>query len=182
MMISPIAAALMWKQMLSSEWGIINFFIKSLGFEPVSFLVNARAALVSLAIIDIWQFTPFVFLILLSGLSSLSTEVFSAAKIDGASRWQTFRHVTFPLLTPFFLIALLLRTVDAFRVYDIVYVTTTGGPGIATETFSLNIYKIAFKILDVGYAAAVSMIMSWIAIIAITIYVRILRKNAKLQG
>jgi multiple sugar transport system permease protein len=110
-------------------------------------------------LVDIWEWTPFMFLILLAGLQSLPLDPYEAARVDGASRTQAFRHITFPLLTPAILIAVLLRLMDTLRIFDQVFVMTGGGPANATETLSLYIYQSGFRFFKVGYATAMSFVL-----------------------
>src|SRR5439155_553801 len=110
-------------------------------------------------LVDLWEWTPFVFLILLAGLTALPQEPYEAAEIDGASPWQQFRDITLPLLRPAILVAVLLRTMDCLRLFDSVYILTRGGPGNATETISYFIYRTAFENFDLGYASAISFVV-----------------------
>ena len=134
-------------------------------------------ALPSVILVDIWQWTPFMFLILLAGLQAIPQEPYEAAMIDGASAWQTFRDITLPLLKPAILIALLLRTMDLLRIFDQVFILTQGGPGFATETISLYIYKTAFRFFDFGYAAAMSFVLLILVNFISIGYIRFLRRQ-----
>jgi multiple sugar transport system permease protein len=136
---------------------------------------SPRLAMFSIIAVDVWQWTPFMFLILLAGLQAIPQEPYEAALIDGSSSWQTFRHVTLPLLKPAILVALLLRTMDLLRVFDQVFILTEGGPGFATETLSLYIYRTAFRFSDFGYAAAMSFVLLLITNIISAFYIRILQ-------
>jgi multiple sugar transport system permease protein len=133
-----------------------------------------RLAILFVIAIDVWQWTPFAFLVLLAGLLAISQEPYEAALIDGSSRWQTFRHVTLPLLKPAILIVLLLRTMDLLRVFDQIFILTEGGPGFATETISLYIYRTAFRFFDFGYAAAMSFVLLALTNVISVIYIRFL--------
>ena len=129
----------------------------------------------SVIIADIWQWTPFMFLILLAGLQAFPQEPYEAALIDGSNHWQTFRYVTLPLLKPAILIALLLRTMDLLRVFDHIFILTEGGPGFATETVSLYIYRTAFRFSNFGYAAAMSFVLLAITNVISLGYIRVLQ-------
>ena len=129
----------------------------------------------SVIIADVWQWTPFVFLILLAGLQAIPREPYEAAVIDGSSAWQTFRYVTLPLLRPAILIVLLLRTMDLLRVFDHIFILTEGGPGFATEMLSLYIYRTAFRFSNFGYAASMSFVMLLITNVISMGYMRMLQ-------
>jgi multiple sugar transport system permease protein len=161
MMIPPVVVGVVWRLMLNADFGAINGTLKSLGIntEVLTWTASPKLALASVIAVDIWQWTPFMFLVLLAGLQAIPQEPYEAAKIDGASTWQTFRHVTLPLLKPAILVALLLRTMDLLRVFDQIFILTEGGPGFATETVSLYIYRAAFRFFDFGYAAAMSFVL-----------------------
>ena len=131
--------------------------------------------MLSVIAVDVWQWTPFVFLVLLAGLQAIPQEPYEAALIDGSSRWQTFRHVTLPLLKPAILIVLLLRTMDLLRVFDQIFILTEGGPGFATETISLYIYRTAFRFFDFGYAAAMSFVLLALTNVVSAIYIKFLQ-------
>jgi len=151
--------------------------VKGYGFntEALTWTASPRLALFSVIVVDIWQWTPFVFLVLLAGLQAIPQEPYEAAKIDGSSQWQTFRYVTLPLLKPAILIALLLRTMDLLRVFDQIFILTEGGPGFATETISLYIYRAAFRFFDFGYAAAMSFVLLAITNVISVVYIRFLQ-------
>lgn len=159
MLLSPIVVAIGWRLLYDTSFGVINGVLAPLGVPPVPWLSSPRLALVSLVLVDVWQWTPFVFLILLAGLAALPEEPYEAARIDGASSWRQFRDITLPLLKPAILIALLLRTMDSLRLFDNVYILTRGGPGNATETLSYFIYRTAFESFDLGYASAISFVV-----------------------
>jgi multiple sugar transport system permease protein len=141
----------------------------------LTWIASPRWALVSVILVDVWQWTPFMFLILLAGLQAIPQEPYEAAMIDGSSPWQTFRHVTLPLLKPAILIALLLRTMDLLRIFDQIFILTQGGPGFATETISLYIYKTAFRFGDFGYAAAMSFVLLLITNVISFGFIRLLK-------
>src|SRR5262245_33336176 len=161
MMLPTVVVGVVWRLMLNPNFGSINGTLKGFGFdsEALTWTASPRLALFSVIVVDIWQWTPFVFLVLLAGLQAIPQEPYEAAKIDGSSRWQTFRYVTLPLLKPAILIALLLRTMDLLRVFDQIFILTEGGPGFATETISLYIYRTAFRFSNFGYAAAMSFVL-----------------------
>ncbi|NJN98577.1 MAG: sugar ABC transporter permease [Anaerolineales bacterium] len=172
--LAPIVVGLLWRFMLGTEYGLINNVITLVGLPRTDFLSNTRVALIVIALVDVWQWTPFMFLILLAGVQALPLEPFEAAAIDGASRWQTLRYITLPLLRYPILVALLLRTIDAFRVYDLIFMMTRGGPINVTDTLSWHIYNIGFRNFNMSYASALSWIMLIIVTIVVSIFVRLL--------
>lgn len=171
-MVMPIVTGLVWFYLFNQRYGTINWFLGLLGIQPIAWLTNEALALPSLIIADVWQWTPFVMLVLLAGLQSLPEYVYEAAQIDGLSRWQTFQRVTIPLLMPVMLIIVLLRIMDAFKLFDLVYQMTTGGPAGVTETMSYYIYIQAFQFFDLGYAATLAILMLVVIIIISQIFVR----------
>lgn len=171
---APVVVGLLWRFMLSTEAGIINYVVSMMGFDRTDFLSNTTLALPVIALVDIWQWTPFMFLILLAGIQALPHEPFEAAAIDGASTWQTLVHITLPMLRYPILVAVLLRTIDAFRVYDLIYMMTRGGPIDATDTLSWSIYNDGFRIFNMGYASALSWMMLIIVTIVVTVFIRLI--------
>ena len=179
MMLPPVVAGVVWRLMLNPNFGAINGTLKTLGVntEQLTWTASPRLAFLSVIAVDVWQWTPFVFLVLLAGLQAIPQEPYEAAALDGASGWQTFRHVTLPLLKPAILIALLLRTMDLLRVFDQIFILTEGGPGFATETVSLYIYRTAFRFGDFGYAAAMSFVLLLVTNAVSLLYIRLLQRQ-----
>ena len=155
-LVPPVAIGSMWKLMYNYDFGILNQIAVALGFEPVNWLGSTSVALLSVIIVDIWHWVPFVFLILFAAVEGLPVEVYEAARIDGATGWQTFRHITLPLLTPALMVAVTFRSILAFKAFDEVYLLTSGGPGTSTELISLHIYKVFFEQNQLGYGALLS--------------------------
>ena len=176
--ITPIAATFTFRLMFNPSLGVFNYFMKSLGFPPQAWLASPSTALFSLIVVDTWQWTPFILLICLGGLASLPNEPFEAAKVDGASNWQIFTKITIPMLYPFIGLALLFRSIDAFKTFDIIYVLTSGGPGILTRTLNLYAFKHGIEFLSMGYAGSIAIIMLIITIVVAQIF---LRKNNLLK-
>jgi multiple sugar transport system permease protein len=179
MMVPSILVGLMWLFMYKRDFGIINYLLGLLNINPIAWLSTSWNSMAGIIIADIWQWTPFMFLLLLAGLRSLPTEIFESARIDGASSLQIFRHVTLPLLRPFIAIALIIRSMDAFREFDKIFQLTGGGPGIATETISLFIYRNGLRYFKMGYAAALSYLTLIIIITVSTLYVRFLQRKGE---
>ncbi len=157
MMITPIAVGLIWRLLLHPDLGIINYLISLVGITPKPWLGLESTALPTLMLIDAWQWTPFLMILLYAGLISLPVETTEAAVIDGANVWQQFRYVTLPMMRNVIVIAVTIRLIDSLRAYDLVYMMTRGGPGTSTETFSYYVFRLAFTGLNLGQAAAVSL-------------------------
>jgi ABC-type sugar transport system permease subunit len=160
--IPTVVAALLWRFMFEGErWGVIWFI------DPV-------AAWLPLILADVWKSTPFVAILLLAGLQNIDPSLYEAARIDGATAWRQFRHVTLPLLKPALLVALIFRTLDAFRVFDLVYVMTGGGPGTSTEPISLYAFEALLQDLRFGYGSALSVLVFLITFGLALLYIRML--------
>jgi multiple sugar transport system permease protein len=176
MMLSPIVVGLFWKFMLDAQFGVINSMLGSLGLGQVEWLTRQRTALLSLVVVDTWQWTPFVMLIALAGLTAVPKYLYEAASIDRASEWFRFRYITLPLVWPLLLIAVMFRAIEAFRLFDLVYILTSGGPGVSTETLSFHVYKVAFLGFNTGTASAYGILMVLVVIVLAQIYLRYLNK------
>ena len=176
MMLPAVVVGVVWRLMLNPNFGAINGTLKQIGIntESLTWTASPKLAMLSVIAVDVWQWTPFVFLVLLAGLQAIPQEPYEAALIDGSSRWQTFWHVTLPLLKPSILIVLLLRTMDLLRVFVQIFILTEGGPGFATETISLYIYRTAFRFFDFGYAAAMSFVLLALTNVISAIYIKFL--------
>jgi multiple sugar transport system permease protein len=173
MMMSMAIVGMFWRLLWNPGWGIINYM---LGLGDFSWLANPRWALVAVAITDIWMWAPFTMLLALAGLSAIPQYLYEAAEIDRASWWFKFRRITLPLVMPLLLIALIFRTMEAFKMFDIAFVMTGGGPGTSTELIAVNLYRLAFNQWNTGRASAFAYIIL-IMIIAITnIYIKYLNK------
>jgi multiple sugar transport system permease protein len=177
MMLPTVVVGVVWRLLLHPNFGAINGTLKQIGIntETLTWTAAPRLAFLAVIAVDVWQWTPFVFLVLLAGLQASPQEPYEAALIDGSSRWQTFRHVTLPLLKPAILIVLLLRTMDLLRVFDQIFILTEGGPGFATEMISLYIYRTAFRFFDFGYAAAMSFVLLALTNVISVVYIKLLQ-------
>jgi multiple sugar transport system permease protein len=169
LLINPVVVGLMWRMLLHSELGIVNYVIGLVGFDPVNWLGNPRTAFWTVVLVDIWHQVSFMVILLLAGLSSLPREPYEAARMDGASSLLCFFHITLPLMRPVIIIALLLRFIFAIKTFDIIYIMTKGGPGVATDLVSYFIYRAAFFGLDIGLASAMSVALL-LLILALTSY------------
>lgn len=175
MLMPPITVGTIWRLLLHPELGIINYFFGQLGLPQPAWLGDPRLAMITIILVDIWHETSFILLILLAGLTSLPDELYEAAMIDGANSIQQFRFLTIPLMMPTILVAVLIRMIAALKTYDLVYILTRGGPGIATETISYYIYRVAFVFLDMGKSAAMSFLLLVVIIGLTLILMRIMR-------
>ena len=160
MIVTPVVVGLMWRLLYNYELGMVNYFLGFFGIGPQSWLTNLKIVLPVVILTDIWEWTPFMFLIFMSGLSALPAAPLESAKVDGASFFQVIRHITLPLLSPLILVAVMIRGIDVIRIFDLVYVMTAGGPGNATETMSLFGYREAFMKSSLGYGSAVALILT----------------------
>jgi len=156
MAIAPVVVGIIWRLLYGSDVGLFSFAVQEITGKSLSVLSSTTLALPALILVDIWEWTPFMFLILLAGIQSLPQEAFEAARVDGASPWNIFLHLTVPMLKPVIVVSLLIRALDAFTVFDQVFVLTQGGPGTATEVATLMIYKTAFRFSQFGYGAAMA--------------------------
>ncbi|WPB55592.1 sugar ABC transporter permease [Xylophilus sp. GOD-11R] len=172
MAVTPVAATFTFRMMFNPSLGVLNYLLGLVGLPPQDWLGNGDLALISLLLVDTWQHTPFILLIVGGGLASLPAEPFEAARIDGASAWQTFTLITLPLLKPFLAIAVLFRAIDAFKTFDIIFVLTAGGPGTSTTTLNVYAYKQAIEFVSLGYGAAIAIVMMLIVTIAAMLFLR----------
>lgn len=151
---TPVAISLIFVTMMNPQTGVLNYFLTSLGAAPQQWIYAERSVLPSLILVDTWQWTPFVMLIALAGLSTLPNEPYEAAKIDGANGWQIFWSITLPMLMPSLFVALLFRAIDTLKLFDTIYAMTQGGPGTASETINLYLYTLSFNYFRMGYASS----------------------------
>ncbi len=158
LMVAPVVAAIMITWMFNDQFGIANVVMQALGFEPVPWMISRWTALTVVIMTDIWLWTPWFTILILAALQSLPPEPHEAARIDGANAWQVFRNITLPLLRPVLMVCIVIRTIDAFRVFDIVWTITKGGPARSTEVFSIYAYKQAFVYLNFDMGSAASLI------------------------
>ncbi|UCG94315.1 MAG: sugar ABC transporter permease [Candidatus Aerophobus sp.] len=179
MLVAPVAVGIIWRLIYDPSFGVLNSLLQRIGIQGRSWLADPKIAIAAVIVVEVWQFTPFVFLILLAGLESLPSEIYEAAKVDGASPWQTFRYLTLPLLSPIILIALLFRTAECFKSFDKLWVMTAGGPGTATEIITMYIYRVSFRWSQLGYGALLALIMVIFIVIYNSSYMTYLRKWRK---
>jgi multiple sugar transport system permease protein len=177
MMATPVAAALVWTMMFHPQLGVLNYLLGLVGLPPASWVYNASTVIPTLVIVEVWHWTPLVMLIVLGGLANLPAEPYEAAEIDGASAFQKFRHITFPLILPNLMIALILRTIDALKAFDTIYVISQGGPGTASETMNIFLYLQAFAFFKLGYASAVVVIFFTVVILLSLLLLHVRQKT-----
>lgn len=170
-MVMPVVVGYIWRLLWDPQYGPINQIIGLIIGKPFYFtwLAKTWSAIFAILVTEIWQWTPFMFLVFLSGIVSLDPEIFEAADIDGASRWNKLRYLTIPLLRPIIVVALLIRGLDALKFFDVIFALTGGAPGNSTETISFYIYKTGYQFFRLGHGAAASFILL-IALIVILTY------------
>jgi multiple sugar transport system permease protein len=156
-LVPPVAIGSMWKLMYNYDFGVFNQMLTAIGLAPANWLGSTSLALWSVVLVDVWHWVPFVFLILFAAVEALPIDVLEAARVDGATRWQLLRRVILPLLWPAIVVAMLFRTIHAFKVFDEVYLLTSGGPGTSTELLTLHLYKVFFEQNQLGYGALLSL-------------------------
>ncbi|ABG33115.1 sugar ABC transporter permease [Roseobacter denitrificans] len=159
LMTAPALAALMWKLMTNPGFGILSYFANSLGFTDFNWASDPQTAMLTVVIVDVWVYTPFIMILLLAGLRSLPQQPFEAAALDGVPRWFVFYRITLPMLTPFLLTAVLFRMIESIQQFDIIYAMTQGGPGDALTVFQVEAYLNFFQSTNVGRSAALMMIL-----------------------
>lgn len=175
---TPIVVGIIWRLMYNPDLGMLNYLLSLIGLPPVNWTGMPMSALPSVMMADIWEWTPFMALILLAGLQALPREPYEAAVVDGASNWQSFRYITLPLLSPVMLVAILIRLMDSFKTFDLIFVLTQGGPGMSTETMNYYTYRYGFKFFHMGYASA----LSWLLVIIVTVISIILVRTIRSRG
>ena len=160
LLLTPVAVGLMWRLMMNIDNGVIDGFLTSFGLPAVDWLGNRTTALISVVLVDSWQNTPFVMLLMLAGLQSLPNGPLEAARVDGATTFQTYRHVILPLLAPVALVVVMIRVIESIKLFDIIYILTSGGPGTATQNLSLLDYRLGFTFLLTSKAAALGVLLT----------------------
>jgi multiple sugar transport system permease protein len=179
MMLAPVVVGYEWRWLYNDRYGLINYLLLKLHVidVPVSWITSEKFAMVSLVVADVWYATPFIAIILMGGLQSLPQDPYEAAVIDGATAWQRVWYVTIPLLRPVLLAAVLIRTMDAFQTFDLIFIITYGGPGNLTEVMNTFTYKTAFMNFDLGYASTVATIALAIMVLLSLFLARVLRRS-----
>ena len=173
-MLPPVVAGMMWLVILDPSLGAANYILTSLGLPPSEWLASPQWVVPTLALIDTWQWSPYVALIVLGGLQSLPPSVYEAAEIDGASGWKQLWRITLPLLLPTLITAMVLRSVDLLRFFDLIYITTQGGPANASLTLNIYGFRTGFEFFQLGYASALMVTLS-VIVLGVTLVLNRLR-------
>jgi multiple sugar transport system permease protein len=168
--LAPAVVGLLFSSLFNSTLGPVNYLLNAIGLPAPSWLGDAKWALASVIIVDTWQWTPFMILLMLAGLRSLNPEPIEAALVDGASAWQRFRYVKLPMLLPVLTVAMLLRAIDSFRTFDLVFLLTFGGPGTSSTTMSFYGFKVGLQNFDIGRASAIAFLMVQVFIIFVLLF------------
>jgi multiple sugar transport system permease protein len=164
-MLAPIVVGLVWRYLFDANFGLVNNLLAVFGVGKLPWLAESGLAFATIVVSDIWQWTPFVFIMILAGLQNLDRSALEAAAMDGASPWQAIWRVKLPMLLPIIVVTLMMRLIDAFRVLEVIYILTFGGPGRSTEVLSLYLYKTAFVGQDLGYASTLSVLLLLIVLL-----------------
>ncbi len=175
---TPLVVGLLWKALYHPDQGFLTYYMRLIGLNiGRGLLVERHLALLGIVIIDIWEWTPLVAIIVLAGMKSLPKEPYEAGMLDGAGKFALFRHITLPLLKPTLLIALLIRTLDAMKTFDTIFATTNGGPGTATTVANLRIYEVGIQQLHIGYAASMSNVLLVAGVVLGMVFMQVLYSN-----
>jgi multiple sugar transport system permease protein len=177
-MMTPVVVGIVWRLMYNPDIGMFNYILSIFHLPPVVWTGLPESALVSVALADSWEWTPFMALIMLAGLQALPREPFEAAIVDGASYLRVLRYITLPLLRPVLVVAILIRLMDSFKAFDLIFVLTQGGPGMSTEILNYYTYRTGFKFFHMGYASA----LSWILVVIVNIVAMILLRVIRARG
>jgi multiple sugar transport system permease protein len=178
MMATPVAVSLIWTMMFHPQLGVLNYLLSLVGLPPSQWVFSPGTVIPILILVEIWLWTPFCMIIVLGGLASLPTEPYEAALIDGASQWQMFWKITYPLVLPFLVVALIMRTIDALKAFETIWVICNGGPGTSSETMNVYLYAQAFAYNQVGTASAV-VVVFFAIIVALSLVLLWARQKAK---
>ena len=176
MMATPVAIALVWTMMFHPQLGVLNYLLSLIGIAPQGWVFHPATVIPSLILVETWQWTPLVALIVLGGLAVIPREPYESAEIDGAGPWMKFRYITWPMILPFLMIAVIIRMIDALKSFDIIYAITQGGPGTASETINIYLYSVAFSYYNIGYGSAIAVIF-FVLVVAISLAMLMLRQR-----
>lgn len=176
MALAPIAIGYIWRMMYHETIGPLNDIMQRVGLPAVAWGSDRHVALISIILTDVWHWTPFMMIVLLAALQALPAEVLEAAQIDGTSRWRLFRHIIFPMLLPASVAAILLRTLEAFKIVDEIFIMTGGGPGVSTESLTLHAYYVGFLSFDLAYGATIALGLFILVLVVAMVLVRVTRR------
>ena len=172
---TPVAISLIWRLMLHPTLGIVNYLVSVIGIEGQPWLTQRKTVIFSLIMIDVWHWTPLIMLIALAGMTSVNPNLYESGAIDGASRWQLFWHVTLPLIQPAVVVATMLRFMDSIKTFDMIYITTEGGPGSASRILNLYVFDQGFRYFRMGYASSLVILMTLLIMGASLLMIRLRR-------
>jgi multiple sugar transport system permease protein len=175
---TPVAVALIWRIMLNPEIGVMNYLLQSIGLPGSLWVSSPKTVIPALVMVDVWKWTPMITLIVLAGLKSLPHDPYEAARMDGASTFQIFWYITLPLIRPVLIAALMLRSLDNLKEFDMIYTITQGGPGISSETLYLYSYKVGFSFFKAGYGSAL-MVVVFLIVLVFNVVMNRLRLSAQ---
>jgi len=178
MMATPVAISLVWTMMFHPQLGVLNYLLGLVGLPPSAWVYDSATVIPTLVMVETWQWTPLVMLIVLGGIASLPTDPYEAAILDGATTWQMFRHITLPLAWPFIIVASVIRMIDALKAFDTIYVITLGGPGTSSETLNILLYQTAFAYYDLGYGSAMVVVFFVLILLVSMLLLHIRQKQA----
>jgi multiple sugar transport system permease protein len=176
LMVAPVIAAIMIRWMFNDQFGVVNAALEAMGIAPIAWLAQRWTAFLVILLTDVWLWTPWFALILLAGLQSFPPEPFEAAQIDAAGAWRTFRYITLPMLRPVIVVCIVIRSIDAFRTFDIVWTISGGGPARATELFSIYAYVESFQFLNLARGSAAAAIGAIIIVVFAFLLYRVLNR------
>jgi multiple sugar transport system permease protein len=177
MFMAPVIVGLLGRFLTDSTYGLYAWLLKTTGIYSGDILGSTKAAFVAVTLMDVWQWAPLIALIVLAGLASLPGQVIEAARVDGATYWQRLRHIVLPMVAGVIVVALLIRSMDAIRYFDIIYNTTNGGPADATKVIPIRLYETAFRFFDLGYAAAIGLSMLAVSILVANLFLKTLHRR-----
>ena len=177
MFMAPAIVGLLGRFLTDSTFGLYAWVLRETGLYSGDILGSTTSAFIAVTLMDVWEWTPLIALIVLAGLSSLPKPVIEASRVDGATYWQRLRHIVFPMIAGVVIVALLVRSMDAIRYFDIIYTTTNGGPADATKIVPIRLYETAFRFFDLGYAAAIGLSMLAVSILLANLFLRTLKKR-----
>lgn len=177
MMIAPVASGIFFRFMYDPYWGVINYFLSEVFGVTIQFLEESKWAFPAVIAVDVWMWSPFMALMCIAGLQAVPSHLLEAAEIDRVSWWNKFRYVILPAMSPIFILGALLRTIDAFKTFDTIFVMTGGGPGASTELLSLSLYRMAFLFFNTGKASSLAIVMLFVSIAFTSIYLMLIPKS-----
>jgi len=179
MILAPIVVGLTARLSLNPDFGLIGIMLREWGLAPTGVLAAGQSAFLTLVAVDVWQWTPFLVMIFVAAIVSMPREPFEAAEVEGANRWQIFRHITFPFLVPIAVVSLLLRLTDSFKIFDQIFILTGGGPGASTELATIFAYKVNFVSWNLGYGSAVVAVLFFVSFILTFVLLKMITRFSR---